>query len=278
LYLQTIDKNFVRDLLGNALTDNYDFNIHITSLTRDQESLPSKMVNKVDGPYGSTELPNTYESLSSNFLYFKATHGVVLPPVPSDGCDCNYFNKIFKDNTIVQINTWLTNYNDNINVNTHTRIDLDTYNDYNVNLEKLKKSMDPTCCFYGLLSIYEDIWKTLWASYNQKYDYYDLVTNSSRWKEDSNILNNSVLLKDYIKKLESTVAPLISITVTQKNLCVKPRYSRYFELYGIPENLEFDPEKMMQIDLELSLENNDECLEAVSTDCSAYNSETDCCD
>jgi hypothetical protein len=278
LYLQTIDKNFVRDLLGNALTDNYDFNIHITSLTRDQESLPSKMVNKVDGPYGSTELPNTYESLSSNFLYFKATHGVVLPPVPSDGCDCNYFNKLFKDNTIVQINTWLTNYNDNINVNTHTRIDLDTYNDYNVNLEKLKKSMDPTCCFYGLLSIYEDIWKTLWASYNQKYDYYDLVTNSSRWKEDSNILNNSVLLKDYIKKLESTVAPLISITVTQKNLCVKPRYSRYFELYGIPENLEFDPEKMMQIDLELSLENNDECLEAVSTDCSAYNSETDCCD
>jgi len=275
LYLQTIDKNFVRDLLGNALTDNYDFNIHITSLTRDQESLPSKMVNKVDGPYGSTELPNTYESLSSNFLYFKATPGVVLPPVPSDGCDCNFFNKLFKDNTIVQINTFLTNYNDNINVNTQTRIDLDTYNNYNVNLEKLKKSMDPTCCFYDILNTYEDIWKTLWASYNQKYDYYDLVAKSGQWQDDSKILHNADLLNEYIQKLKSNHKVLDDLTVTSMKATVKPRYARYFEMYGIPENLEFDPEKLLQIDLELSLECDICCSGDVSADVSAYNSEVE---
>ena len=274
LYLQTIDKNFVRDLLGNKLTDNYDFNIHITSLTRDQESLPSKMVNKVDGPYGSTELPNTYESLSSNFLYFKARPGVIPPEPPSDGCDCNFFNKIFKDNTIVQINTWLTNYNNSVNLNTHTRIDLDTYNDYNVNLEKLKKSMDPTCCFYSILDIYQDIWKTLWVSYEQKYDYYDLLTNSSRWKEDSRILQDTTLLQEYIKNLQKTTT-IIELKVDAMKACVKPRYARYFEMYGIPENLEFDPEKLLQIDLELSLETDDCCLADVSADVSAYNSEVE---
>lgn len=276
LYLYTIDKNFIRDLLGNELTDNYDFNINITSLTRDQESLPSKMVNKVDGPYGSTEIPNTYESLSSNFLYFKATPGVTPPPpvIPSDDCNCNYFNKIFNDNTIVQINTWLTNYNDNNNVNTYTRIDLETYNDYNVNLEKLKISMDPTCCFYEILNIYQDIWKTLSVSYNQKYDYYDLVTMSSRWKEDSKILHDTTLLQEYIKNLQKTTT-IIEIKVDSMKACVKPRYARYFELYGIPENLEFDPEKLLQIDLELSLENSECCLENGSADVSAYNSEVE---
>lgn len=273
LYLQTIDKNFIRDLLGNKLTDNYDFNIHITSLTRDQESFPSKTMNNA-GLYGSTELPNTYESLSSNYLYFKATPGVI-PPVPSNGCDCSLFNKLFKDNTIVQINTWLTNYNDNINVNTQTRIDLDTYNNYNVCLEKMKKSMDPTCCFYGLLSTYEDIWKTLWASYNQKYDYYDLLAKSNQWHEDSTILHNNDLLNEYIQKLKSNYKVLDDLIVTSAKATIKPRYARYFELYGIPENLEFDAEKMLQIDLELSIDCAECCSGDVSADVSAYNSEVE---
>jgi len=267
LYLHAVDKNFIRNLLGNDLTDNYDFNIHITSLTRDQETSSSKMMNNVNGPYGLTELPNTYESLSSNYLYFKATPSVV----PSDGCDCNFFNKIFKDNTIVQINTWLTNYNNNINVNTQTRIDLDTYNEYNVNLEKLKKSMDPTCCFYGLLSIYEDIWKTLWASYNQKYGYYDLVAKSGQWQDDSKILHNADLLNEYIQKLQKNMY-IAEIVVTSSKATIKPRYARYFELYGIPENLEFDPEKMLQIDLALSEECQDDCQNDCQDDNSAYNS------
>lgn len=274
LYLQTIDKNYIRDLLGNKLTDNYEFNIHITSLTRDQESLPSKTMNNA-GLYGSTELPNTYESMSSNFLYFKATPGVTPPEPPSNGCDCNYFNKLFNDNTIVQINTFLTNYNDNINVNTQTRIDLDTYNNYNVNLEKLKKSMDPTCCFYDILSTYEDIWKTLWVSYNQKYDYYDLVAKSAKWQDDSKILNNTDLLNEYIQKLKSNYTIIDDLTVTSTKATVKPRYARYFALYGIPENLEFDPEKMLQIDLELSQECQNDCEEACSADVSAYNSEVE---
>ena len=274
LYLQTIDKTFIRDLLGNALTDNYDFNIHITSLTRDQESFPSRLTKNNNGPYGSTTLPNTYESLSSNFLYFKATPGVTPPEPPSNNCDCNYFNKLFKDNTTVQVNTFLTDYISNINVNTQTRINIDTYNDYNVCLEKLKNSMDPSCCFYEIIDIYQDIWKTLWASYNQKYDYYDLVAKSTQWKEDSIILHNNDLLNEYIQKLQKNMY-IAEIAVTSSLATIKPRYARYFELYGIPENLEFDPEKMLQIDLELSSDCNVCCLEDVSADVSAYNSEVE---
>lgn len=278
LYLQTIDKNFIRDLLGIVITDNYDFNIHITSLTRDQESLPSKTMNNA-GLYGSSELPNTYESLSSNYLYFQATPGVTppeLPPTepPTNECDCNFFNKLFKDNTIVQVNTFLTDYISNINVNTQTRIDLDTYNDYNVCLAKLKKTMDPSCCFYEIIDIYQDIWKTLWVSYEQKHDYYSLVSSSAKWKEDSRILQDTTLLQEYIKNLEKTKT-IIEIKVDAMKATVKPRYARYFELYGIPENLDFDPEKLLQIDLELSLECTECCLQDSSADVSAYNSEVE---
>ena len=101
-----------------------------------------------------------------------------------------------------------------------------------------------------------------------------LVSSSAKWKEDSRILQDTTLLQEYIKNLEKTKT-IIEIKVDAMKATVKPRYARYFELYGIPENLDFDPEKLLQIDLELSLECTECCLQDSSADVSAYNSEVE---
>jgi hypothetical protein len=170
-----------------------------------------------------------------------------------NNCDCAFYNSLFKNNTIIQINNLLTNYNKNINVNNKVKIDLDTYNNYNISLEKIKTKIDSNCCFCNIINIYEDILKIIWASYNQKNNYFSLLASSSRWEEDSKILNNNELLHEFIKKLQNASPALFEISVTSDTIAFKPIYMRYIQLYGVPPNLEFDPEKMMKIDLELSI-------------------------
>ena len=305
LYYHTINKDYIRSLLQNALTDNYEFTIHITATSRVQEPLQSSNYNP---NYGSTKMANysltansglsksfklpsfsnnnsrinsdfrtnntrtfnygmtphfsTYESRHSNYLYFSSNL-----TFSSGGFDCSLYNKLFKNNTIVQINTYLANYINSININTQTRIDLDTYNNIQTALGKLKLHMDPTCCFFNILDIYSNIWKALWAAYNQKMDFFDLSANSARWREDSIILHDNNLLQEFLKQLQSaSTLKELDLTVTAEKAGIKPRYARYFELYGIPENLDFDPDKMLQIDIELSSSSSGTCSEECSAE------------
>jgi hypothetical protein len=227
-YLQMINKNFIKNLFYNH-DGNYNFTLHVTTVTENKRP-----------PYTY----NTCESLPSNYIHFTVIEKV------QNNCDCAFYNSLFKNDTIIQINNLLTNYNTNIYSNNELYIDLDTYNNYNVCLKKIQQKIDSNCCFCNIINIYEDILKIIWASYNKRNDYFNLVEESKKWKEDSKILNDKELLQEFIKNMETT--PLISITVNSINCMIKPQYLRYFELYGIPNNLEFDPIKLMEIDLELS--------------------------
>lgn len=184
------------------------------------------------------------ESLTSNVLSFTTIKTI------SNTIDCAFFNDLFKNNAVVQINTYLKYYNDNLNVNTGTRIDLDTYNNVNTDLETFKRKFSTDCCFYGILEVYTKLWKGLWITFNQNYAFYDLSNNSARWRNDSMILNDIDKLKEYLKELqESTYFTDISVKSTLATL--KPRYVLYHKLYGIPANLAYDPEKMYLVDQQL---------------------------
>ena len=186
------------------------------------------------------------ESVRSNTLKFTTIKQI------SNNVDCAFFNDLFKNNAIVQINTYLKNYNENINVNTGVLISTDTYTTVNTLLETFKKKFSPTCCFYDILTIYSSLWKSLWAAYNQKYTFYDLSINSAAWHEDSIILHDIDKLTEYLKKIQEGVY-FTEVSVKSTLATIKPRYAAYHKLYGIPPNLAYDPEKMLAIDKELGL-------------------------
>ena len=186
------------------------------------------------------------ESVFSNTLKFTTIKTI------SNNVDCAFFNDLFQNNAVVQINTYLKNYNDNINVNTGIRIDLDTYTSVNSNLETFKNTFSPTCCFYDILNVYSSLWKSLWAAYNQKYLFYDLSSNSAAWHADSIILHDVDKLNEYLKQVQEGLY-FTEISVKSTMATIKPRYATYHKLYGVPNNLEYDPEKMLAIDKDLGL-------------------------
>jgi hypothetical protein len=184
------------------------------------------------------------ESLTSNVLSFTTIKKI------SNTIDCAFFNDLFKNNAVVQINTYLKYYNDNLNVNTGTYIDLDTYNNVNTDLETFKRKFSKDCCFYGILEVYTKLWKGLWITFNQNYAFYDLSNNSARWHNDSMILNDIDKLKKYLKELQES-SYFTDISVKSTLAILKPRYILYHKLYGIPANLSYNPEKMYLVDQQL---------------------------
>jgi len=266
LYFYNIDKNSVKDfnkvLVYNNFKKtvprrNFSTNTHLKdSFTAECEccdeyitKLETKSTIYVTAKASiiinnSSTSNRMTESLTSNVLGFSTIKTI------ANTIDCAFFNDLFKNNAVVQINTYLKYYNDNLNVNTGTYIDLDTYNNVNTDLETFKRKFSKDCCFYGILEVYTKLWKGLWITFNQNYAFYDLSSNSARWHNDSMILNDIDKLKDYLKTLqESSYFTDISVKSTLATL--KPRYILYHKLYGMPANLDYDPEKMYLVDKKL---------------------------
>lgn len=269
LYFYNIDKNSVKDFNRALIINNYykskkstarrNFSTNINSKdsfapdcdccdeyatkleTKSTIYVTAKASITINNSASSTRIT---ESLKSNVLSF-----TTIKTIPNT-IDCAFFNDLFKNNAVVQINTYLKYYNDNLNVNTRTRIDLDTYNNVNTDLETFKKKFSADCCFYGILEVYTNLWKGLWITFNQNYSFYDLSANSAKWHNDSIILNDIDKLKDYLKKLQDSIY-FTDISVKSTLATIKPRYALYHKLYGIPPNLAYEPEKMYLVDQQL---------------------------
>ena len=266
LYFYNIDKNSIKDFNRALIINNYSKSIprrkfstnshlkngfapdceccdeYATKLeTKSTIYVTAKASITINNSVSSKRIT---ESLRSNVLSFSTIK--IIP----NTIDCAFFNDLFKNNAVVQINTYLKYYNDNLNVNTRTHIDLDTYNNVNTSLETFKKKFSVDCCFYGILEVYTSLWKALWITFNQNYGFYDLSNNSARWHNDSLILNDIDKLKDYLKKLQESTY-FTDITVKSTLATIKPRYALYHKLYGVPPNLAYEPEKMYLVDKQL---------------------------
>lgn len=67
------------------------------------------------------------------------------------------------------------------------------------------------------------------------------------YKEGYEILHNNALLKEYIEQIRKSMQAFPSMAVTAQLLDVRPEYLEYINLYGLPENLIFDPDKLAEI-------------------------------
>lgn len=67
------------------------------------------------------------------------------------------------------------------------------------------------------------------------------------FKEGYDILHDNVLLKEYLERMENKFKILQDAEYSAPLLTIRPEYLEYIKLYGFPENLIFDPDKLAEI-------------------------------
>ena len=107
---------------------------------------------------------------------------------------------------------------------------------------------------------------TLITFFNQIADTYketinlaDSLTEANKCCTKLNLLrNNYDELVDFINEInrQNSTTFLVSSKIEPPQLGIKEEYSKYIELYGMPENMEFDKEKLLRIIHDMKNENN----------------------
>jgi len=124
-------------------------------------------------------------------------------------------------------------------------LDMNDYNALAVGLYKLQNLNYPC---------YEQIRKSLTSTLTglrqcviQTQLLQNLQSQLATYKEGYDILHDNALLKEYIKHLGKHMQLFSGATYTVPTLNIRPEYLEYITLYGVPENLIFDPDKLAQI-------------------------------
>jgi len=167
-------------------------------------------------------------------------------------CDYTTFNKLVASDEFTYVNEQMNNLINTGSQSTDYRIGLESFNRVNMQLNNIKALIDPSCYFYNMIELYMNIWRTIYFSYNTKNNLNSLKVTSEQWRQDSIILRDMTLLKEYITEINNRPAAP-QVTLKSNLATLKPQYRIYHNLYGIPENFMYDPEKMAAILSDLNI-------------------------
>jgi hypothetical protein len=102
------------------------------------------------------------------------------------------------------------------------------------------------------LDNYKEILSLIKSAFDKKNLARSAIIESEDWKKDSEILNNAEKLREYVENLRKTIS-LFKLGIQSIPVQLKQQYVIYHNLYGIPNNLEYDPKLMTPILEELGL-------------------------
>jgi septation ring formation regulator EzrA len=163
-------------------------------------------------------------------------------------CNCDFYNALFSSSIITKINNYVSTYIETIHQDTDTYIPIDIFHNLNIELISLENLFvsDPSCCFFNIIDIYRNMIKIVKTAYDNKNLAKSTLKTSESWKNDSEILNDRDKLNEYIQNLSKNMF-VTSVDVNSVYANLKPQYQTYIQLYGLPENLDFDIDKLSSI-------------------------------
>jgi len=214
--------------------------------------------NNLDTIYSSiTNITNIVSSIFDKVSLYKDCSGCCGCSSSNDmdsscnsgfGCNCTFYNALFKSGVISVINNYVLLYISTIDEDTDTYIPLDVYDNFNAELMTLKDLfvVDPSCCFINIIDIYSNILTLVKFGFDKKNTLKQTLINTEKWHKDSIILNDRKKLAEYVSSLNKSF-DIMQLTITASKLTLKPQYLIYHNLYGIPNSLKYDPVLMKQI-------------------------------
>jgi hypothetical protein len=114
------------------------------------------------------------------------------------------------------------------------------------NISRTSSSLSNRNSLQKLINTYSNILSVLEDSTEQYKEYVETLEKLEIAQEKANILEDPVKLQEYINTYlgpqNTFLMELPEITTTPAN--IKPEIQQYIKLYGVPENLEFDQEKL----------------------------------
>ena len=141
------------------------------------------------------------------------------------------------------------------NPDDRTSVSEETYNNLNTALDNLSSNIDSSCGFYNIINIYKNILNNVYNGFNIKNSYQNLNNSTLFYQQDSQTLRNPTLLQQYIEDLNSkpilkvgVEAPPVPI-ITAKNIA-------YHKVYGVPDNGEYNPDLMSEIENSMTINND----------------------
>lgn len=165
----------------------------------------------------------------------------------SSGCDCKMYESLLSSDVITQVNAYVQSYVATItDTTTYTYISIDEFTTLNVGLSCLEELIDPSCCFINLIDMFRNMLFVVKSGFDNKILVKGTIAASETWHQDSITLRDNTLLIEYLNKLKNS-ATILSFSVTAPIIELKPQYTEYHNLYGIPPNLAYDQVLMKPI-------------------------------
>jgi hypothetical protein len=115
----------------------------------------------------------------------------------------------------------------------------------NINQKNTQNFLSPDSFALGelFLNNYNQVLSLMKSAYDKKLEARSAVLDSQDWKKDSEILNNTNKLRQYIEEVNKTIN-LFKLDIQPIPVQLKQQYVVYHSLYGIPRNLDYDPALM----------------------------------
>jgi hypothetical protein len=247
------------DISDNTLLIRNDISNNIAILKNDIIDNMVSIKNEI-----ITTTLNELNSINSILLDIVSTSSTILDKIISlkscccdTSCNCDFYNSLFANSTITQINSYVMTYISTAYEDTDIFIPIDEFDTLNISLENLKllfvtNGDEEECCFSNIIDIYRNMLKIVKYAFDNKIEKQTALINAESWRQDSITLRDSEKLKEYLEMLTKSFR-ILDLTITAPKATLKPQYTRYHELYGIPPNLDYDPQLMKQIFDELDI-------------------------
>ena len=245
--LQSVDSTMksYAGVYSKYTVSNTKFKIHATSVIKTRTTIhESDQINKNVIPFDHV---NYYVDTGDNGSGDNGGGG-------NNNLTCDYttFNKLVTSDEFTYVNEQMKSLINTGNQPSDYHIDMEDFNRVNMQLNNIKALIEPSCYFYNMIELYMNIWKTIYFSFSTKNSLNSINVSYEQWRQDSIILHDMTLLKEYITKLQNR-AIIANLEVKANIATLKPQYTIYHNLYGIPDNLMYDPEKMSAILSDLNI-------------------------
>ena len=155
---------------------------------------------------------------------------------------------VLSNDVILEVNALVLAFQSNaLNLEITYSDIVDTYNTLSVKLHNLKEIYEETCDSYKVVVLYENMLKIVYYGMRAKNNWADANAIADNYQNDSNILHNQQLLQEYIDSLNAQSHQKdLSVSTSMGKIQIKPHYAAYIQKYGMPENFDFDPEKLAE--------------------------------
>jgi hypothetical protein len=163
----------------------------------------------------------------------------------------SYYNEFMNNDVITKINNVLKTF---INDPSSLSVSVTEYNNLSMELVHLKKNVPTSSALYDIIITYTNLLDSLYEISNLNTSLQGANNLAGRYQGDSIILNDVNKLQAYLDDLNRSMNIFGTITVGSiEKAVIKEPYNTYHTLYGIPTNLDYDPEKLFNIKQSLNL-------------------------